>query len=131
MNIFNPINVAGWPGHHEWINENTLTQRWNYSRELINTFANETNRESLRTLAKNLVGSAINDPDLITRELTFHYLGRALDEDLHTAAVLYFKGDIPENYFEDQSWNLDWNEAPFQVANLLGFLVKLPEFQLS
>jgi uncharacterized protein (DUF1800 family) len=131
MNIFNPINVAGWPGHHEWINENTLTQRWSYSRELINTMANETNRETLRTLAKNLVGTTINDPDLITRELTYHYLGRALDDDLHAAAVLYFKGDIPENYFEDQSWNLDWNEAPFQIANLLGFLVKLPEFQLS
>ncbi|MBK8348526.1 MAG: DUF1800 family protein [Saprospiraceae bacterium] len=41
MEIFNPINVAGWPGHHEWINENTLTQRWNYCRTIMGTLSND------------------------------------------------------------------------------------------
>jgi uncharacterized protein (DUF1800 family) len=131
MEIFNPINVAGWKGHHEWINENTLTQRWNYCKTIIGTMSNQTNRESLRNLAINLSAPEINDPDKITRVLTLHFIGREISQPLHDAALLYFKGDIPQNYFEDKTWNLNWNEAPFQVANLLGYLVKLPEFQLS
>lgn len=130
MDVFNPINVAGWPGHHDWINENTMTQRWNYCKDIIGTMSNQTNRESLRTLAISLSTPAINDPDYITKQLTLHFIGRSIDDNLHENAVLYLKGDIPENYFIDQSWNLNWNEAPFQIANLLGYLVKLPEFQL-
>lgn len=131
MEILNPINVAGWPGHHDWINENTLTQRWNYCREIINTFTNDKNREDLRAMAIGLSSPKINDPDHITRALTLHFIGRPLDENLHESAVLYLKGDIPQNYFDDQSWNLEWNEAPFQIGNLLVYLSKLPEFQLS
>ncbi|MBK9256779.1 MAG: DUF1800 domain-containing protein [Saprospiraceae bacterium] len=131
MEIFNPINVAGWPGHQDWINENTLTQRWNITREIIAILSNADNREGLRNLAFSLVGDLSNDPDLITKELTFHFLGRELDENLHDAAVLYFKGDIPQNYFDDEIWDLYWNEAPFQIANLIGYLSRLPEFQLS
>ncbi|MBK8348527.1 MAG: hypothetical protein IPL08_13270 [Saprospiraceae bacterium] len=68
---------------------------------------------------------------MITSVLTLHFIGRAIDPSLHDAAVLYLKGDIPQNYFDDGTWNLSWNEAPFQIANLLVFLVKLPEYQLS
>lgn len=131
MEIFNPVNVAGWPGHFEWINENTLTQRWNYCRTIINTMSNENNREALRQLAIDLAMPVNNDPDVITRVLSLHFIGRDLEPSLHEAAVLYLKGDIPQNYFDDGSWNLTWNEAPFQIANLLAYLVKLPEFQLS
>lgn len=131
MELFNPINVAGWPGYHEWINENTLTQRWNYCRDMVNTFTNTNNRETLRALAISLSTPAINDPDLITRKITEHFIGRPISEEHHQSAVLYFKGDIPENYFEDGSWNLNWNEAPFQVGNLLVYLTRLPEFQLN
>ena len=131
MEIFNPINVAGWPGHQEWINENTLTRRWNYCRDIVNTITNATNREVLRSLALQLAEGNNNDPDLITRALSLHFLGQALDEELHAKALLYFKSDIPANYYDDGSWNLTWAEAPFQVGNLMQFLVKLPEFQLS
>ncbi len=131
MEIFNPINVAGWPGHEEWINENTLTRRWNYSRDIVNTITNANNREKLRALAISLADGNINDAPYITEALVLHFLGSPLDADLLDKAVLYFKSDIPANYFEDGSWNLNWAEAPFQVGNLLQFLVKLPEFQLS
>jgi uncharacterized protein (DUF1800 family) len=131
MELFNPINVAGWPGHFDWINENTLTQRWNYCRTIINTFTNEKCRETLRQLAIGLSSPDISNPDIITSAITLHFVGRNLDDNLHNAAVLHLKGDIPANYYEDGTWNLNWNEAPFQLGNLLAYLVKLPEFQLS
>ncbi|MBL0084639.1 MAG: hypothetical protein IPP37_20370 [Saprospiraceae bacterium] len=58
----------------------------------------------------------------------FTFLGQALDEELHAKALLYLKSDIPANYYDDGSWNLTWAEAPFQVGNLMQFLVKLPGF---
>ncbi|MBK9734361.1 MAG: DUF1800 family protein [Saprospiraceae bacterium] len=94
MEIFNPINVAGWQEHHEWINENTLTQRWNYCKNILGTFTNEKNRESMRTLAINLAEGSTNNPDFIVKALTLHFLGRVLDENLHQSALAYFKGDI-------------------------------------
>ncbi|MGB0839525.1 MAG: DUF1800 domain-containing protein, partial [Chitinophagales bacterium] len=33
--LFTPVNVAGWPGHRTWINENTITQRWNLQNSRI------------------------------------------------------------------------------------------------
>ncbi len=131
MDLFNPINVAGWQGYHEWINENTLTLRWNYCRDIVNSFTNQTNRETLRSLVITLSTPDISDPDLITRKVTEHFIGRPISDEQHETAVLYLKGDIPENYFEDGTWNLNWNEAPFQIGNLLVYLTRLPEFQLS
>lgn len=132
MEIFNPINVAGWPGYHEWVNENTLTQRWNYCKDIISTFTNTTNRETLRSLALGFcLPEEINNPDIVTRKITEHFVGRNISDEQHETAVLYFKGDIPENYFEDGTWNLHWNEAPFQLGNLIVYLTRLPEFQLS
>ncbi|MBK8348585.1 MAG: hypothetical protein IPL08_13595, partial [Saprospiraceae bacterium] len=37
---------------------------------------------------------------------------------IHDAAVLYLKGDILKTILTT-AWNLSWNEAIFQIANLL------------
>jgi hypothetical protein len=87
-------------------------------------------REQLRDIAKNLTNNS-NDPALITQALVLHFLGQNLDAIHLQAAILNFKTGIPENYYQDGSWNLDWNEAPYQVVNLLYYLVRLPEFQLA
>ena len=26
--LFEPPTVAGWPGHHKWVNTNTIAMRW-------------------------------------------------------------------------------------------------------
>ena len=131
MDIMNPPNVAGWPGQRLWINENTLTARWQGLRRF---FSNSTELESvqlrLRDLALSLSGNSA-DPDVITRSL-LRYMGNfEPTDDLVSIAVLYFKGDIPQNYFDDGTWNLYWEEAPFQIILLLEFIFKLPEYQLN
>jgi uncharacterized protein (DUF1800 family) len=129
--LFNPPNVAGWKGHHAWINESTLTTRWNYSASISYFLTqNETLRDNLRTLAQTLTNDS-NDPLLITQTLVDFFTGQSLDPVHLQAAVINFKAGIPENYFQDGSWNLYWDEAPYQIVNLLYYLVKLPEFQLT
>ena len=68
--ILNPPNVAGWKEHHAWLNESTLTARWNYSSSFAYFLTtDEAIRENLRSLALSL-SSDSNDPDVIVRALT-------------------------------------------------------------
>ncbi|MBK8921256.1 MAG: DUF1800 domain-containing protein [Saprospirales bacterium] len=129
--IFGPPNVAGWPEHRSWINESTLVSRWNYAA-LVSALVlqNAALRENLRDLAIALTGNS-KDPALITAALVEFVLGQALDPIYSHAAVEYFKASIPEGYFTDGSWNLSWDEVPYQIDNLWKYLFKLPEFQLN
>lgn len=129
--IFNPVNVAGWPGHRKWINENTMTARWDYASGMAYLLTqNETLRENLRALAQALTNDS-NDPALIAAALSEFFLGQTLDPVHLYIAVLYLKYGIPENYYQDGSWNLYWNEAPYQIVNQLYYMVRLPEYQLT
>lgn len=128
--MFNPPNVAGWKGYRNWINESTLTTRWTYS-SYVAYFMTQVDemRDQLRVLAINLTNES-NDPLVITAALVEHFVGQQLDPINLQACLAYFKYGIPENYFQDGTWNLYWDEAPDQIVNMLYYLVRLPEFQL-
>ncbi|MBL7650089.1 MAG: DUF1800 domain-containing protein, partial [Candidatus Hydrogenedentes bacterium] len=72
-----------------------------------------------------------NDPAVISAALIDFFCGQELDAIHFQAAVEYFKNGIPEGYFTDGSWNLNWDEAPYQVIALLQYLAKQPEYQLA
>jgi len=81
-------------------------------------------------LAQTLTNDS-NDPTIVTAALVDFFIGQTLEPVHLQAAVINFKSNIPENYFEDGSWNLYWDEVPYQIVNMLYYLVKLPEFQLT
>ncbi len=131
QDIFNPPNVAGWPGHRKWINESTLTTRWNYGSITAYLLTeSETLRENLRSLAQALTNDS-QDPSVVTQALVEFFIGQNLEAVHQQAALAYFKSGIPENYYQDGSWSLYWDEAPYQMVNLLYYLIRLPEFQLT
>lgn len=131
--LFSPIDVAGWPGYHDWINENTLTIRWQFLTDIIYGGFLDTDaaRDRLRELAIALTSSTETDPLVVTQALIRHFLKKDLEPELTDTALAYFKGEIPENYFATGSWNLWFNESPYQIVNLLFYLFRLPEWQLS
>ena len=127
--LFQPPNVAGWPGYHSWITSSFLRTRWQVNALYIFTIF-ETDKEVFRTLAKSLSQDS-TDPAHVTRMLINHLTPNGFaDESLYERATIAFKFTIPEGYFTSGSWNLDWDEAPEQVALLLFFLTRQPEFQL-
>lgn len=129
--LFEPPNVAGWKEHRTWINESTLASRWNFAAlaATLLTF-NSQLLDNLRTLAKTLTNDS-NKPEVITEALIDFFTGQSLDAIHLNAATGYFKAGVPENYYTDGSWNLSWDSAPEQIVNLIKYLVKLPEFQLT
>ena len=129
--VYGPPNVAGWPGHRSWLNESRLTRRWQFSELMLSFYlADNGARELLRDLAKNLTNDS-NDPEVITVAMVEFLMGQALDPILLDGAVSQFKAGIPSGYFDDGTWNLNWDEVPDQVVNLMSYLVRLPEFQLT
>lgn len=130
--IFNPKDVAGWPGQRAWVNENTLTLRWSFMQNILfNTLGNNADTgEKLRQLAIDLTDSTENDAVVVTQALAQHFLNTTLDDQNLETAVQYFKGELPDNYFDEGIWNLYFEEVPEQIVNLLFYLTRLPEWQL-
>ena len=129
MDLFNPINVAGWPGHRTWINESTFTLRIKDLLALNNVLNSDMARERLTQWAMS-ISADISDPNDIVRNIALELYGKIPEDYLIDRAIAVFKGDIPENYYEDGSWNLYWESAGHQLFNLLNYYARLPEAQL-
>lgn len=127
--LFDPVDVAGWPGNRSWLNTNTIAQRWE-SMELYVYWVFENYPERLREIAK-IVSDNSNDPEVVARALIDHFTSQGLYNEEDSQAVLdAFKAEVPQNYFDEGQWNLDWEIAPAQVALLMRELLRQPDFQL-
>lgn len=130
--LLNPPDVAGWPGDRDWVNSNTLTGRWQIKDLfLYNTFLNSP--EVFISLAQEIAGADSTDPYEVTQSIVDFFVPRGLsDPQAYDAATDVFKGQVPQNYFDNGEWNLYWVETvPAQVALLLQHISRLPEFQLT
>ncbi|MFK5959620.1 MAG: DUF1800 domain-containing protein [Lutibacter sp.] len=128
--MFEPVDVAGWQGNHDWINSSTLVGRWN-AFDYFLWWTWEDNKESFRDFVVNLVGES-NNPSEITKIVVDHLLSNSLQTELdYEIATDIFKDEIPQNYFDNNQWNLQWDTVPYQVIVLLFHIIRQPEFQLK
>jgi hypothetical protein len=128
--MLEPIDVAGWKGNHDWVNSGTLVGRWKAFDYLL-WWNWEQNKESFRTLVINLVGE-INNPAEIVKTIVNHFISNGLQTTLdYEIATDVFKSEIPQNYFDNNEWNLQWDSVPYQTILLLFHIIRLPEFQLK
>ena len=127
--LFNPIDVAGWEGDRDWIKNTTMTGRWQFLDFYIFTLF-QSYPDELVNLAKRLTNNS-NDPYFITQVLVDHFIPSGLQtpEEYDRAATI-FKWEVPENYYENSEWNLDWDFVHAQVGLLLQHIGRQPEFQL-
>lgn len=125
-----PPDVAGWKGDRAWIDSNRLTLRW----EFINGFSWAVHNESEATypdFARALTNDS-NDPEIIARAIVDYFIPRGfVTEDAYELAKDVLKWDVPENYYENGEWNLNWGSASWQVTVLLRHIGRMPEFQLN
>ncbi|MGB1207001.1 MAG: DUF1800 domain-containing protein [Chitinophagales bacterium] len=129
--VFAPVDVAGWQGYRSWITEDSLTKRWDFVRDTLLDTATVGTKANWVTLAKNLSDNSY-DPLFITTKIVDFLLPNGFNRpETYEVATRVFKGDIPQNYFENGYWSLDWEEAGDQMFNLLKYIIKLPEFQLA
>ncbi|MFD0862859.1 DUF1800 family protein [Sungkyunkwania multivorans] len=129
--IFDPPDVAGWQGDKEWINATSFTNRWKYLDYLINRFWQH-DREQFRNFAVSVIGGNSTDPAFITKSIIDFFLSRELNNQIeYDNATDVFKEEVPQNYFEEGLWDLNWGNATKQVRDLLYHIVRIPELQLK
>tara|TARA_B100000953_G_scaffold122054_1_gene100530 strand:+ start:7242 stop:8699 length:1458 start_codon:yes stop_codon:yes gene_type:complete len=129
--IFKPIDVAGWQENHDWISTGTLPMRWEFIEYILNRHW-AGNKEQFRTFIISLVGEDEKDPKVIVDKLKdYMFCKYDIKEEERMDAINIFKGEIPENYFQDGTWTLNYESVPTQVYNLMLFFISLPEFQLK
>lgn len=127
---FNPVDVAGWQGDQDWVNSSTITGRWQGLEYIMWSMWN-IDQEIYRNIALDTSAST-NDPAIISRDI----IDRFLPQSLYTAsdyaiATTVFKGDVPQNYYDNMQWDLNWGSVPYQVVLLLQHIFRMPEFQLK
>ncbi|MEM6724043.1 MAG: DUF1800 family protein, partial [Bacteroidota bacterium] len=128
--LLSPVDVAGWPGYHAWIDTSRLTARWD-SLQNFNYYLVDTDPEGIMDWVRELVEHS-NDPGYVTSKIVDFVLPKGLQTpEAYMRATNVFKSDIPQNYFDDGIWNLNWQEAKWQVLVLLIHIARQPEFQLS
>ena len=127
--LFNPPTVAGWPGNRSWINTSLLSQRW----LSLDAFAYQilsVRPDKYKDLVLNLTAST-DDPYRITKDIIHGFIPGGLQSEFeYEQLTQVFKWEVPENYFEDGSWNIYWDTMPFQTISLIQQIIRLPEFQL-
>ena len=130
QDIFEPIDVAGWQRNQDWINTSTLSGRW-LSLEFITWPFWNHDSDQFRQFAINLTGNS-NDPYFIARTIIDFFVPRPLfTTSEYDIATDVFKWNVPQGYYDDGSWNLDWEGADYQVLMLFHHIFRMPEFQLK
>lgn len=130
--LFNPINVAGWPGYRIWLNEFTLVNRWKYNRDALGYYLQyDKTKEKYREFLKDkAISNGVSDPDLIVRGVVSYFFTADVSEEIIQTAIGVFKSLVPSNYYVDGTWSLNYISVPNQFIALMNYLVTLPEFQL-
>lgn len=129
--LYDPTDVSGWQRDETWINTSTLTGRWQLLELYLAYLFNNDAGVAFVALARDLSNDS-NDPYYITEVIIDHFVSKKLFslEDYDIATDI-FKWEIPQNYYDEGLWNLNWSEAPTQVFLLLRHIATIPEFQLK
>ncbi|WP_010523452.1 DUF1800 domain-containing protein [Aquimarina agarivorans] len=133
QSFYQPVDVAGWQGDYDWINTSTLTARWSFNDNLTwQLWDSETgDREKFRSFAKEASNNS-KDVYTVVKNIVDTLLPRGLNtESDYAIATDIFMANVPENYFTDGTWNLDFESVPWQVVLLLQHIFRSPEFQLK
>ncbi len=129
--IFDPPNVAGWPGDTDWLNAISLTERWLRTNHQL-TNQNSADPDVYASFPLKFFSPDESDPDLVAIALVNHFLCKDLiHPEEYDDAIVAFKSGVPENYFTDGIWNLENYQVPTQVFNLFKHIIQIPEFQLK
>lgn len=128
--LFDPPNVAGWQGDEDWISNATLIGRWELLKFYLSRLLDSIHVNLFVPLARELSNDS-RDPAYITRVVIDYLNPKPLfTESDYNIATDIFKWEVPQNYYDEGLWDLDWEEAPFQIYLLLVHIATIPEFQL-
>ncbi|MEZ4651585.1 MAG: DUF1800 domain-containing protein [Candidatus Eisenbacteria bacterium] len=125
--LFDPPDVAGWPGHLHWLNTQTLPKRKLYLDALLSGRYERTPLSmGIKVLEVADHFRDPNDPEQIVDDLSLLWFGQA-PTDLVRQTMLETLLQGAEPY----DWSIDLPDARKRLEDLFRFVVRLPEGQLK
>ena len=116
--LFQPPNVAGWPGYRAWLDTDALPLRWLLGDYLL------AQEQTLQALALDLPNPI--DAAALAADFAAFFLGVPLDADDEAALVEILLNGIPP-----YEWNPFDPGAEGRLFGLAAHLLRLPEYQLA
>lgn len=122
--IFDPPNVSGWPGWHDWITTNNYPVRATIATAAVNAMT----QAKLITFIKQFPN--YDDVDKLCDHLGAMLLPRPLSFERKEAFVKILTNNGPGAYVWTQAINNSPADAAGYMKNLLQTIIQLPDFQL-
>ncbi|HEY3876047.1 MAG TPA: DUF1800 domain-containing protein [Candidatus Kapabacteria bacterium] len=123
--FFQPPNVSGWPGYHDWLTTNTYPAR---TSEQAQTLVNGMSAQDLQTFYQQFPAYNVDVTQLATQ------IGQLLLPRPLSAARLQNFWQALAGGSQESAWinlvNSDPEEAASNLKNLLNTIIALPDFQL-
>jgi hypothetical protein len=128
MQLFQPPNVAGWPGQRDWISSTTYSYRGGFTDSLLT--------------GKRYNGTAVSGKlDVITYARSFPNSEKAalFVNDVIDSLVLFPISDTKRQFLLDTmldgtvaaNWSTFTPQADARIVRLLKAIMRLPEYQLN
>ena len=128
MQLFQPPNVAGWPGQRDWISSTTYSYRGGFTDSLLS--------------GKRFNGTAVTGKlDAITYARTFPNSEKAelFVNDVVDSLILFPISDTKRQFLLDTlldgtiaaNWSTYTPQADARILRLLKAIMRLPEYQLQ
>ena len=134
MTMFEPPDVNGWIGYRSWINSNTLPMRKAILCSLItgiSPFGNYGSYINVRSIAQSLYNTDQIDLacEQVVQNLALLFFSTPLSDNLKERMLsILLDGAEPYDWnINLPAWNAQWN----RMKDLLQYMMKIPEFQLS
>ncbi|CAG5076271.1 DUF1800 domain-containing protein [Parvicella tangerina] len=129
--LFSPTDVSGWAGNRSWINGTSITKRWKMLDDYVGYVLTSLDKEDMRQLAIDVSNNS-NDVAVVAQAITDYFIPKGLEDPAHySQATIELKATVPQNYFDLGLWDLTFQYVPEQVYNLMLWIFRRPEFQLS
>jgi uncharacterized protein (DUF1800 family) len=128
MQLFQPPNVAGWPGQREWISSTTYSHRGGFTDSLLSgkryNGVTVTGKLDALTFARSFATSE-KAVAFVNQLIDLFILFPISDAKRTFLLETLLEGTIAAN------WSTNTAQADVRVARLLKALMRMPEFQLN
>lgn len=121
--VLDPPNVAGWPGHRDWISSTFLTARWQLT-DLLALGDRNTPAAPIKAYAQTL--STVGNPYDLAYDLANRMMVIPLPSTMRQSLGATLLAGVP-----DYEWDINATNSETKLRNYLRYLCRLPEYQLT
>lgn len=127
--VLEPADVSGWGWARDWISTTTLPNRWDQLQKMLAGSFSDIPEQNLVSWAQSACANS-TDPAEIVLEISKRLFSRPASAETLLLLEDIFKGSIPDEEFENGTWDWFYPEANIQVNNLLSEIYRFPEYHL-